>query len=158
MLIRKADAKEMRKLWGNDDSFTARFFYDHITSGNTVFWTVDNDGDLIGELYAFLNLDDRDFADGKDRAYLCAFRIRKQYRGQGLGTALMESTLENLKNRGFKTVTIGVNKDEPENIRLYERLGFSERVKECHYDPCGLDEKGQPEYDEEGWWLLVKQL
>ena len=158
MLIRKADAEEMRKLWGNDDSFTARFFYDHITSGNAVFWTVDDNGELIGELYAFLNLDDRDFADGKDRAYLCAFRIRKQYRGQGLGTALMKAALEDMKNRGFKTVTIGVNKDEPENIRLYERLGFSERVKECHYDPCGLDEKGQPEYDGEGWWLLARQL
>ena len=157
MLIRRADAEEMRRLWGSN-SYNAGFFYDHIASGNAIFWTVDDKGELIGELYAFLNLDDRDFADGKDRAYLCAFRIRKQYRGQGLGTALMKAALEDMRNRGFKTVTIGVNKDEPENIRLYERLGFSERVKECHYDPCGLDEKGQPEYDEEGWWLLKRNL
>lgn len=158
MLIRKASAEEMRKLWGNDYSFTFHFFYDRIASGNAVFWTVDDGDELIGELYAFLNLDDRDFADGKDRAYLCAFRIRRQYRGQGLGTRLMEQALADLKDRGFKTVTIGVNKDEPENIRLYERLVFFERVKECHYDPCGLDEKDQPEYDEEGWWLLARQL
>ncbi len=158
MLIRKADAEKMRKLWGNDDSFTARFFYDRIASGNAVFWTVDDDGKLIGELYAFLNLDDQDFADGKDRVYLCAFRIRRQYRGQGLGTRLMEQALSDLKDRGFITVTIGVNKNEPENIRLYERLGFREKVKECHYDPCGLDEKGQPEYDEESWWLLARQF
>lgn len=66
MLIRKASAEEMRKLWGNDYSFTSNFFYDRIASGNAVFWTVDDDGKLTGELYAFLNLDDRDFADGRD--------------------------------------------------------------------------------------------
>lgn len=60
MLIRKATAEKMLKLWGYEDcsaaSHTARFYYQSIVSGNAVFWTVDNDGELIGELYVFLNL------------------------------------------------------------------------------------------------------
>ena len=54
MLIRKADAEEMRKLWGNDASFTARFFYDRIASGNAVFWTVDDGDELIAVFPIFL--------------------------------------------------------------------------------------------------------
>ena len=51
MIIRRASAEEMLKLWNYDDentaSATARFFYRNISSGNAVFWTVDNDGELI---------------------------------------------------------------------------------------------------------------
>lgn len=57
MLIRKATGEEMLKLWGYQDentaSPTAKFFYRNISSGNAIFWTLDNGGELIGELYVF---------------------------------------------------------------------------------------------------------
>ena len=85
MLIRKATAEEMLRLWGFSDAETAspnaRFYHRNIASGNAVFWTVDEGGELIGELYVFLNLDDKDFADGVSTAYLCAFRVQEGYRG-----------------------------------------------------------------------------
>ena len=143
MLIRKATEEEMLTLWGyqNKDiaSATARFFYDNIAAGNAVFWTVDN-GELVGELYAFFNLNDTDFADGQNTAYLCAFRIKEEYRGRGNGSRLMETAFAELKDIGFRTVTIGVGTDEPQNLRLYRRLGFITKIKDCHYDPCGMDE------------------
>ena len=162
MLIRKATGEEMLRLWGFPDeksaSPTARFYCRNIASGNAVFWTVDHGGELIGELYVFLNLDDKDFADGKSTAYLCAFRVKEGYRGQGLGSRLMHAALAELKESGFRTATIGVGSDKPQNIRLYHRFGFTEKVKDCHYDPCGMDENNQPEYEEEAWWLLSKAL
>ena len=101
MLIRKATAEEMLRLWGFSDVETAspnaRFYYRNIASGNAVFWTVDEGGELIGELYVFLNLDDKDFADGVSTAYLCAFRVQEGYRGQGLGSRLMHAALAELK-------------------------------------------------------------
>ncbi|MBQ4511959.1 MAG: GNAT family N-acetyltransferase [Anaerolineaceae bacterium] len=139
-------------------SYTAKFFYRNISSGNTIFWTLDNDGELIGELYVFLNLDDKDFADGKTTAYLCAFRVKEEYRGQGLGSRIMNKVLAELKEIGFHVATIGVGSNEPQNIRLYRRLGFNKKVKDCHYDPCGMDENNQLEYEEEAWWLLSKEL
>ena len=162
MIIRKATGGEMLKLLGHEDlenaSPTAKFFYDNISSGNAVFWTLDHDGELIGELYVFYDLYDKDFADGETTAYLCAFRIKKEYRGQGLGTSMLEKALQELKKSGFRRATIGVGSDEPANIRLYRRMGFTEKIKDCHYDPCGLDENMQPVYEEEGWWLLAKEL
>lgn len=150
----------MLKLWGYQDentaSPTAKFFYRNISSGNAIFWTLDNGGELIGELYVFLDLEDKDFADGKNAAYLCAFRVKKEYRGQGLGSRLMEAALAELKEIGFRGATIGVGSDEPLNIKLYRRFGFNVKIKDCFYDPCGMDENMQPERDDAGYWLLSK--
>ena len=160
MLIRKATAEEMLALWGYPDVCaappTAGYFCRNIASGNAVFWTVEEKGALIGELYAFLDIEeDRDFADGKTTAYLCAFRIRPEYRGRGLGTRLMETALADLKGRGFRRATIGVSDER--NERMYRRMGFDTKVKECYSDPCARDEKMQPEPDE-GYALLSKEL
>ena len=161
MQIRKADAEEMLKLWGYADvsqaSPTAKFFCRNISFRNAVFWTADLEGELIGELYAFKNIEeDKDFADGETTAYLCAFRVKKDYRCQGIGSRLMDAALSDLKTAGFRYATIGVSDD---HIRkMYQHMGFMKEVKICHYDPCAMDENMQPEFDREGYWLLAKDL
>ncbi|MBR4462318.1 MAG: GNAT family N-acetyltransferase [Erysipelotrichaceae bacterium] len=160
MLIRIANADEMLKLWGYSDldraPYTAKFFYRNISDGNAVFYTADLDGKLIGELYSFLSLDDNEFADGITTAYLCAFRVRKEYRGQGIGHRLMETALTDLKLKGFRYATIGV--DDERNERLYHSLGFTLYVKDCHNDPCDMDDDMHPVYVETGFQLLKKEL
>ena len=162
MLIRKATGEEMLALWGCQEfdasSPTAKFFYNNIAAGNAVFWTLDKDGELIGELYAFFDLDDKTFADGINTAYLCAFRVKKEYRGMGNGSRLMAAALAGLKEMGFRYATIGVGSDEPKNYSMYRHFGFDTRIGECHYDPCGMDENMKPIYEETVWWLLQKSL
>lgn len=162
MKIRSATGAEMLALWGYADldaaSPTARFFYQNIASGNAVFWALEHEGALIGELYAFFDLADKDFADGKTTAYLCAFRVKPGFRGQGLGSRLMETALGELKARGFRRAAIGVSENEPQNLRLYRRFGFTEKVKDCRVDPCAMDEHMQPVVDPEPWVLLYKTL
>ena len=162
MTVRKATGEEMLEQWGYREpdavSPTARFFYDNISSGNADFWATENDGILIGELYAFRDIpEDRDFADGKTTAYLCAFRVEKEYRGRGFGSRMMETVLADLKANGFRRVTIGVGPEEEQNVRLYRRMGFTEKVKDCYVDPCATDENMRPEKDE-CYWLLAKEL
>lgn len=161
MLIRKASGEEMLKLWGcrdeNNAPPTAKFFFRNISSGNALFWALDNDGEIIGELYSFLDIDgDKDFADGKTTAYLCAFRVKKEFRGRGLGSALMDAVLNDLKAKGFRYATIGA--DEERNKKLYYRMGFITKVKDCYYDPCAMDADMCPEKDENGCCLLSKEL
>ena len=161
MIIRKATQHEMLALWGyqneKNSSPTATFFAENILSENAEFFTIEKDGVLIGELYAFKSLSDPEFADGHTKAYLCAFRIHKDYRGQGLGTQLMNTVLEHLKECGFTHVTIGVDITEEANIRLYQRLGFHTKVKDCYFDLCDLDENMQPKACS-CYWLLIKNL
>ena len=57
---------------------------------------------------------------------------------------------------GFKRATIGVSDER--NERLYHRLGFSEKVKDCYSDPCDLDENMRPKPDDDGYLLLSKTL
>lgn len=159
--VRLATGEEMLALWGcpalSSAPPTARFFYRQIVTGGTLFWALAERGEIVGELYAFLALDDRDFADGKNTAYLCAFRVRKDRRGQGFGSRLMRTALRELKSRGFSGVTVGVGRTETRNRLMYHHFGFCRKIKDCFADPCSLDENMQPQADP-GFWLLYKPL
>lgn len=161
MEIRKATDKEMLRLWGcqNRDPLppTALFFAQNISSGNAEFWTLNDNGQIIGELYIFWQLDDRDFADGKSRAYLCAFRIKSEYRGKGYGSALLKEVLEYIRNKGIQTATIGVDATEEHNIKMYHKFGFTNKIKDCFEDPCDIDREIKPKASP-CFWLLAKNL
>ncbi len=45
-----------------------------------------------------------------------------------------------LKAQHIEEVTIGVDETEEDNIRLYNRLGLSTKVKDCFWNPCCVDE------------------
>ncbi len=111
-------------------------FADHIRHENAEFWALERSGELIGELYVFKSLPDRDFADGRTKAYLCAFLVREADRGKGLGSQLLSAVLARLKANGFRYATIGVEKGDEANLRLYRRHGFSVTIKECRLDPA----------------------
>ena len=161
MTIRQATSEEMLALWGcakaDEVSPTVRFFAENLSSGNAEFWALDEGGTLVGELYVFLDMADKDFADGTTTAYLCAFRVKEAYRGQGLGSSLAETVLADLKGRGFLGATIGVDETEESNIRLYHRLGFDRKIKDCFADPCAVDEDMSPKAVP-CFWLLHKEL
>jgi ribosomal protein S18 acetylase RimI-like enzyme len=146
MFIRQANEDEMLafcKETSKNKRPTTAFFYENIKNNNANFWTYDDDDKLAGELYVFKSLDDKDFANGKDRAYLCAFRITEELRGKGYGTKLISHVINYLRNEGIKTVTIGIDETEEANLRLYHRLGFLEKIKDCYADPCDVDENMQ---------------
>jgi ribosomal protein S18 acetylase RimI-like enzyme len=60
--------------------------------------------------------------------YLAELYVTPATRGRGLGRALMEAALREARLRGADTMDIGV--DEPDLVarRLYESLGFTNRV------------------------------
>ena len=160
MFIRQATENEMLALWGETtDNMrpTSSFFFENIRSKNAELWAYDDDGRLAGELFVFKSLDDKDFANGRDKAYLCAFRISKELQGQGYGTKLISHVIDHLKKNGIKTVTIGVGETEDANIRLYHRLGFLEKIKDCNADPCDVDERTQAKLCET-FWLLKREI
>ncbi len=160
MKIGIANEKDLLDLWGETEksmNSTTRFFYDNIKSGNAEFWTWKNNNQIVGEIYIFKKLSDNEFADGLHTAYLCAFRIKKELQGQGYGTKLLTLVLEHIKNLGFKTATIGVEETEADNIRLYKRLGFTEKIKDSFIDPCNVNEKQIPNKCDK-FWLLSKSL
>ena len=155
MILRQGTNKEMLKLWYK--LYTTEFFSANIKKGNMEFWTIDDNGSLIGELYIFKKLGDSDFADGNTTAYLSAFRIAESMQGRGLGTMLMNCAFERLRILNFKYITIGVKPEEEANIRLYTRMGFTEKIKTLCEDPCDVDRNSMPTKAER-YLLLRKTL
>ena len=90
---------------------------------------------LIGELSVKYDSEDPLQTIPGQRAYLYAFRIREDYRRQGLGTALLRHVMDRLQTRGIRELTVGVEDDNPDARRLYTRAGFDRviaRKEECY--------------------------
>lgn len=51
-------------------------------------------------------------------------RIHSDFRGQGLGEQMFSHAIELAKNKGCTIVQLTSDKQRPNAIRFYERLGF----------------------------------
>jgi len=79
---------------------------------------------LIGQVFIQFFCDRPELADGISRAYLYSFRVRTPYRGQGLGTRMMDVVEADLRRRRFEYVTLNVARDNPRAQQLYIRRGY----------------------------------
>lgn len=64
-------------------------------------------------------------------AYLYAFRTIEEYQGKGYFSKLFKYMLEDLKNKGYEKVTIGVEPTELKNKKIYQKYGFIEHIKDA---------------------------
>ena len=72
------------------------------------------------------------------RVYFEAYRIDKKYQGRGLGQKLMEYVINDLKQKGYKEFTIGVEEDNEKAKHIYFKYGFTEAIdygKGDEFDP-----------------------
>ena len=73
-------------------------------------------------------------ADGlcdDETAYLFAFRTNEEHQGKGYFSILFKYMIEDLKQRGFKKVTLGVEPDEEKNKTIYFKYGFTNHIKDA---------------------------
>ncbi len=114
--------------WEGEYSHFRRLFaeaFQRAQMGEAVLWVADlkNTG-LIGQVFVHLNSQRQELADGIDRAYIYGFRVRAGYRNRGVGTQLLLAAEDDLKQRGFRWVSLNVGQDNPAARRLYERNGY----------------------------------
>ncbi len=89
-------------------------------------------GEIICEATASLSPDI--VQNGEDlvndeTAYLTAFRTIEEYRNQGFFTPLFQFMIHDLKKKGYKYVTVGVEPEELHNKAIYNHYGFTEFIK-----------------------------
>ena len=58
--------------------------------------------------------------------------VEEQYRGQGVGTKLMQKVIELAKNRGVDSIDLNVNKENIAAKKLYEKAGFIKTNKDYY--------------------------
>lgn len=134
--IRKGNTEGLKKLlnkewaWSGSNDLQKKYIK-AMEEGQREFLAVEDNGRAIGELWIFWNdEEDQEQADGKNRAYLSTLRLHPNYRRQGIGTKLINKAFDLIKEKGFKEVTIGAYIHEPEIQKLYNKWGFTEKIKE----------------------------
>ena len=59
-----------------------------------------------------------------DVAHITQICVAKAYRGQGLGRALLQHCMTQLRRTGFSAITLTVTESNEQAVKLYEELGF----------------------------------
>jgi ribosomal protein S18 acetylase RimI-like enzyme len=147
--------------WGGEYLRYRRLYRDIWKSslqGYALLWVVEaGEFGLIGQLFVQLKSARRELADGETRAYIYGFRIMPQYRGFGVGSCLMSLVERDLYHRGFRTIALNVNRDNPKAKRLYERLGYQVTAAEAGKWSY-IDHRGIRQYVNEPAWRMQKNL
>lgn len=92
------------------------------------------DGEIITECTAITSDDDSDMQNkdnliGKNKAYLTAFRINKEYENKGYFSKLYKFMEDDLKRKGFTSLTLGVEPSDVRNMMIYFNWGFINYIK-----------------------------
>lgn len=162
VFIRQANRADLIDLeWNGEFRHFRRLYADTYTmveKGQAVIWIAEANGDgLIGQCFVSLKGNRSDLADGMTRAYIYGFRIRPNYRNQGIGTKIMYIVEQDLWKRGFRQVTLNVGKDNRDARRFYDRLGYLV----IGTDPgrwSYIDDKGKRKDMHEPAWRMIKYL
>lgn len=84
-----------------------------IVSGSHCFMIVTKDGETIGM--------GRALSDGVSDAYIQDVTVKKHYRGQGIGTQIIQKLVERLNADGLEWIGLIAEKN---SHKFYKRLGF----------------------------------
>ncbi len=79
------------------------------------------DGKVVGAVWVRIM---EDYGHVDDRTPSLAISLYKEYRGYGIGTAMMREMLTVLKKCGYKQVSLSVQKANYA-VKMYRKLGFS---------------------------------
>lgn len=161
VVIRRATAHDIRMLeWGGEFWRLRKHFenaYAEQQAGRRLLLVADLNGYPVGRLFLQIARGNPVFADGSTRAYLYAFHVMKPLRGAGIGTALVDTAEDLLREHGFKWVTIAVEKTNEGALRLYQRLGY-EVFREDPGRWSYTDPAGKTHHVEEPTWVMRKRL
>lgn len=124
--------------------------------GDVIMWVADlpNFG-LIGQLFIQLYGPNQLRPSEEPYAYIYGFRVRPKFRGQGIGSSLLQKAETDLVKRGFPRVTLNVAQDNPSARQLYERRGYHVVAPEPG-NWSYLDHKGRRQFVNEPAWRMEK--
>lgn len=162
VVIRQVAEEDLPALeWNGQYKHFRRLFrqaFNRAKQGASILWIAELPrAGIVGQVFVQLMSHRTDLADGETRAYVYAFRVRPEFRGEGIGTTLMEIAEEDLRQRGFQQVSLNVGRNNPDARRLYERLGYRVVAPEPGIWSY-IDHRGRRRQVEEPAWRMEKEL
>ncbi len=84
-------------------------------------YVAEADGRIVGAVWTRIM---NDYGHVDDQTPSLSISLYKEYRGQGIGTALLQTMLEALKAKGYRQVSLSVQKANETAVRMYKKAGF----------------------------------
>jgi ribosomal protein S18 acetylase RimI-like enzyme len=125
--------------------------------GRRVLLVADVEGQIVGQVFVQLTSARAELADGSYSGYLYAFRVRPEFRNQGIGTQLLLEAEGILRGQGFSRAVIAVAKKNHRALRLYESMGYR-RFAEDPGRWSYVDHEGRMRHVSEPAHMLEKEL
>jgi ribosomal protein S18 acetylase RimI-like enzyme len=144
--IRKLNADEIRKVSHLYDELDNPSFMEKrkekILSRIQDIYVLENETGIIGEVTIIYKDDHKGFTIEGQRVYMEALRIEESHQNKGYGQRFVNAVIENIRNEGYKEITIGVEDDNFNAKHIYNKLGFTNfigRMSGEKYAPEGYN-------------------
>lgn len=95
--------------------------------------------------------------ENRQRTYFYSLRVMDMFRGQGIGTRLLEEAESIAMTYGYPIATIAAAKDNPRARRLYERQGYQVIGEDAGFWSY-IDHENRTHHVHEPCWVLEKRL
>ncbi|WP_313914734.1 GNAT family N-acetyltransferase [Tahibacter sp.] len=110
------------------DRMSARQFRRHLSSPSAAVLLAEGDDGLLGSVIVF-------FRRGSTRARLYSLATSVAARGRGIGKALLAAAERVARERGLRTLSLEVRRDNSAAVHLYEAHGYRRSAAlENYYD------------------------
>ena len=120
------DKEAFRDHWGySEEEFSYEEFLDFPPYQDPSLWRVAWHGDkVVGQVLSFI-IPQENEAYGRKRGYTEAISVRREYRRQGIASALIALSLQAVKDAGMEEAALGVHTENPNGaFQLYEKMGY----------------------------------
>ncbi|WP_438347963.1 GNAT family N-acetyltransferase [Paenibacillus sp. FA6] len=95
--------------------------------GDMGYIAVNSEGHSIGSItIRYFNEDNKGFGYINNDIPELGMAIMPEYRGRGIGTALLKRLFDGMKERGIKRISLSVDPNNLAAVKLYQRFGFKE--------------------------------
>lgn len=160
-VIREATPEDLPALeWDGEYRHYRRLFaraMEEAQRGRRILLLAEAGDRLAGQIFIQLATRASFAARGVASGYLYAFRVKRAFRSQGIGSQLLAEAEAVLRDRGYQRAVISVAKDNAAARRLYERHAyrvFTEDPGRWSY----LDHQGTMRHVEEPAHVMEKWL
>ena len=103
---------------------TLRVFYEDFGKPDDLCFVAVSDGQLVGAVWTrIISGDIKGFGNVDEHTPEFGVSLYKEWRGKGIGTALMRRMLAALKERGYTQTSLAVQTDNYA-VKMYESVGF----------------------------------
>ena len=125
-LLKLDEYEKCSNIWNMKAQPLAEKWRGEIADGNRLVFVYKINGEFIGEGALVLDTGDPDYTIPGQRVYVSRMIVKKEYRGRGIGSEILEFLISKATEMGFSEMTIGVDKDNKNALHLYRKYGFTE--------------------------------